>query len=147
MPSGRGLPLRKLPVPSSCPSRLTFNIALSWLICTFCRCSMSSGRRDCMPKVSIPATWSSLGSSTPLCSSGLRGLLGYHALVGGRLEVHVASERHGVPEGKYLRCPIAAKAVLAVDPIEQIGQSSPAERACRAAGRRFLVVDHERVTP
>src|SRR6476620_12714685 len=78
---------------------------------------------------------------------GLRGLLRYHALVGGRLEVHVTSERHGIPEGKYLRGPITAKAVLAVDPIEQIGQSSPAERACRAAGRRFLVVDHERVAP
>src|SRR5262245_65341006 len=43
------------------------------------------------------------GSSTPLCSSGLRGLLGYHALVGGRFEVHVTSERDGICEGKYVR--------------------------------------------
>src|SRR5262245_35306063 len=152
MPSGRGLPLRRLRVPSSCPSRLKFNLHVLPLLNEqwsppprlhakrfYTGTSGSGFHRP-------STTWSSLGSSTALCSSGLRGL-GYHALVDGRLEVHVASERHGVPEGKYLRCPIAAKAVLAVDPIEQIGQSSPAERACRAAGRRFLVVDHERVAP
>ena len=47
---------------------------------------------------------------------------------------HVAAERRRVGEGQDLGGPEAADAVLAVDPVEQVGEAGPAEGAGGAAG-------------
>src|SRR6516162_6944615 len=69
------------------------------------------------------------------------------ALISGRLEVHVADKRGRIAEREDLGRPISAKPVLAIDPIERVGEPGPTERTGRSAGRRVLVVEHEGVAP
>src|SRR3954453_20706379 len=69
------------------------------------------------------------------------------AVVEGGFETHIAGERSDVGKGQDLGGPVASEAILTVDPVEQVGQTTPAERARRAAGRRLLVIDHEGERP
>src|SRR5688500_16116391 len=85
-----------------------------------------------------PASARSRSKSYPGRSGSL--LLRYQVLIGRCLKVHVTAEGHRIPEGQNLCRPKAANPVLPVDPIEQVGQSCPAERSCWTTCRRLDVV-------
>src|SRR5918994_2483006 len=69
------------------------------------------------------------------------------AFVDRRLEIHTATERDRVGEREYLGRPETSEAVLAVDPVVEVGQASPAELAGWTSGGSIVIVDHEGVSP
>src|SRR5215211_2285900 len=68
-------------------------------------------------------------------------------VVDGRLEVHVATERDWIREREDLGSPETSDAVLAVDPVVEVGEAGPTELAGGTPGRGIVVVDHEGISP
>jgi len=67
--------------------------------------------------------------------------------VGRRFEIQISIGRNRVYEWQYLSGPKTTDAILAIDPIEKIGQSSLRQRARRTTGGCVLFVDHETQRP
>ena len=70
-----------------------------------------------------------------------------HHLIDSALEVHIAAEGYRIGKRQDLRRPEAAEAILPINPVEEVSEPGPSDRACRTSGRSILVVDHERIGP
>src|SRR4051794_36886931 len=79
-------------------------------------------RRTALTAAAGCAVHLSARERSPRC---LGGLLQRQVPIDRRLEVHVTGERGGIGEREDLRRPEAADAVLAVDPVEEIGEARP----------------------